>query len=111
MQKHFYHSLVTIEPVHTLLVDLDLSDAEKQELIIIAEENLHYTILDVVLSELSSDDKRVFFLHVTHGDHDRVWTFLHEKTEHIEEKILKAAEDFFTLLAEDVKESKEKNKK
>lgn len=108
MKKHFYSHLVEIESLIVELHRLDLSDEEKKQLTLIAESNLHHAILDVILSELSGEDKKIFLTHLSCGDHDKVWKHLKEKVENIEDKIKKAAEQLKSELHKDIKEVKKK---
>ena len=57
---HFYHHIVIIDSVHVGLDSLELEPHEKEELVMLAENNLHHAILDAILSELEEGDKKVF---------------------------------------------------
>lgn len=88
--------------------DLDLSKDERIHLIQLAEDNIHHTILDAILSELSGEDKKIFLHHLARDDHDKVWEHLKQKIENIEEKIKTAAESIKKELHRDIKEAKVK---
>ncbi len=111
MQTYFYSHIVSIEPIKARLDELELSDTEKEELLTLSEENLHYVVMDVVLSELTDEDKKTLFIHLASDKHDDVWALLHDKTDKIEEKIMKAAEEFINTLHKDVHEAKKITKK
>lgn len=101
----FYSHLVEINSVIENLDQMDLNDEEKLELAKLIDSSLHHRVLDVILSELSDSDKRVFMQHLNKGEHDRIWQFLNEKVDGVEIKIKKVVEDLKTELHEDMKES------
>ncbi|MBI2430743.1 MAG: hypothetical protein HYV39_01870 [Candidatus Levybacteria bacterium] len=91
------------------LGDMDLSQEERLHLVSLVESNLHHTILDAVLSELSEEDKKIFLHHVAHNEHDRVWELLNKKVENIEEKIKNAAESLKKELHKDIEDARSKS--
>ena len=107
MKKHFYHHLIAIDiiEIEIGLATLDLDPKEKKELIELAENNIHHAILDTVLSELPSEDKRTFLSHVLGQDHDAVWKMLTGKVENAEEKIKKTAKEILKSIHQDIKEA------
>lgn len=108
--KQFYSHLIEIESLIVELDKLDLADEQKKHLGELIDSSLHHTILDAVLSELSEDDKRIFIKHLEEGDHQKIWQFLNEKIENIEDKIKKAGESLKEELHKDLKRAKkEKN--
>jgi len=105
-KKHFYSHLVETDSLVVLINELDATDEEKSHLIALVDSQLHHTILDAILSELSEEDKKSFLKHLMHEDHDQIWNHLNTKVDNIEEKIKKAAEDLKKELHEDIKEAK-----
>lgn len=103
--KHFYSHLITVESIVTELDKLDLSLDQKTHLTTLIDSSLHHTILDAVLSELAPKDKKVFLDHLKKDDKGKVWQFLNEKVDNIEEKIKKAADDLKEELHKDLKET------
>lgn len=103
MKKHFFSHLVETGDIHTELDNIEMSDDEKIHLKKLIDESIHHTILDVILSELSNDDKKMFLKHLDSDEHDLTWDFVNEKIENIEEKIKKAAEDIKKELYDDIK--------
>ena len=87
--EHFYHHLVIIDSIHVGLDSLDLEPTEKEELVMLAENNLHHTILDTILSELEGGDKKVFLALLLGNDHNEIWKMLSFKIKNAEEKIKK----------------------
>jgi|SRR3989344_3912303 len=104
--KHFYTHIVDTSTLSLELGEMDLNPEERIHLISLIDSNIHQTILDLVLSELSEEDKKVFLMHVASSDHDKVWKLLKEKTKNIEEKIKKAADDLKKELHKDISETK-----
>lgn len=101
----FYSNLVEIESIIVELDKLDLSDEQRIHLASLIDSSLHHTVLDAILSELPSRDKRVFLVNLKENDHGKIWQFLNEKVDHIEDKIRKAAEDLKIELHKDLKEA------
>lgn len=104
--RYFYSHLVEIEPLTTELDQMELSDEEKIYLAKLADENIHQAVLDVILSELTPQEKIIFVEHLRNDDHQKIWKLLNDRVEKIEDKIKKAAEDVRDELHEDVKSAK-----
>jgi len=109
-EKHFYHHIVVIDSIHFELDKLELDPHEKEELIMLAENNLHHTVLDTVLSELEEGDKKVFLALVLGNDHNEIWKMLSFKVKDVEEKIRQVAEQFIASLHKDIAEAHHKKK-
>lgn len=104
--KHFYSQIIDTFTLSLELGEMDLTSEERMHLISLIDSNIHHAILDLVLSELSEEDKKIFLMHVAASSHDKIWKLLRKKTENIEEKIKKAAEDLKKELHKDIKEAK-----
>lgn len=104
MKKHFYHQVISIENIDLELNNLKLADKEKKHLLEIAHSSIHFTVVDVVLSDLNEKDKETFLNHIKQDDHDKTWKFLKSKIENVEEKIKQTAEDLKKDLIKDIKE-------
>lgn len=105
-KRYFYTHIVDTSTLSLELGNMDLSPKERMHLISLIDSNLHHEILDLVLSELNSEDKKTFLHHLASEDHDKVWKFLKEKVDNIEEKIKKTAEDLKKEFHKDIKEVK-----
>jgi|SRR5581483_3967396 len=106
MGKQFYSHLTDTE---SLLIELDkmgFSVEEREHLIALIDSNLHHTVLEVVLSELSEEDKKAFLTHVAEGKHDKIWELLNKKVDGIEVKIQQAVEDLKKELHKDIEETR-----
>lgn len=104
--KYFYSHLVEIQSINQSLDELDLSHEEKLHLAQLIDSSLHHTILDSILSELSNSDKRAFVQHISQNNHGKIWQFLNEKADGIENKIKKVADELKVELHKDLKEAK-----
>src|SRR3989337_1984369 len=104
--KQFYSHLIEIESIISEFDKLDLSEEKKIHLTSLIDSSLHHTVLDAILSEFSPQDKQIFLNHLQDGNHGKIWKFLNEKVDNIEEKIKKAADDLKKELHEDLKEAK-----
>jgi DNA-directed RNA polymerase specialized sigma24 family protein len=106
-KKQFYSHLVETD---TLLIELDkleMTEDEKVHLVSLIDSNIHHAIVDVVLSELSSEDKKIFLTHVLSEEHDKIWELLDKKVDNIEDKIQQAADSLKKELHKDIEEIKE----
>lgn len=102
----FYTHLIEIELVAVELDKLDLTEEEKSHLAHLVDSSLHHTVIDAVLSELNQQDKKAFLQHLHQNDHSKVWEFLNQKVDKVEDKIKKAADDLTYELHKDLKEAK-----
>lgn len=107
MKKHFFSHLVDIKNLHDALEELNLSDNEKEHVKDLMDEGIYHTVLDAVLSELSEEDKKVFIEHLLSDEHDKIWEFVNNRIENIEDKIRKAADDIKDKIHTDIKSTKE----
>ena len=106
MKKYFYTHIIDTSTLSLELGDMDLTPKERMHLISLIDSNIHHEVLDLILSELNPMDKKTFLMHLASEDHDKVWKFLNEKVENIEEKIKKAADELKKELHKDIKEAK-----
>ncbi len=105
-KKYFYTHIIDTSTLSLELGDMDMSSKERLHLISLIESNLHHEVLDLILSELAPLDKKTFLTHLASEDHIKVWKFLTEKVDNIEEKIKKTAEDLKRELLNDIKKVK-----
>lgn len=104
MIRHFYSHIIETESIIIELDKLDLLQEEKKHLIELAEYNIHYAVMDTVLSELSDEDKKAVLSHVHAKKHEEIWKLLNKKINNVEEKILKSAGRVKKELLADIKE-------
>ena len=108
MKKYFYTHIIDTSTLSLELGNMNLDSKERTHLISLIDSNIHHAVLDLVLSELKPMDKKTFLHHLASENHDKVWKFLNEKVENIEEKIKKTAEDLKKELHRDIREVGEK---
>lgn len=106
--KHFYSHIVETSSISLSLGDMDLTPSERKELIELVNLNMHKSIMDLVLSHLSGEDKKQFLLHVSNDHHERIWDLLRKKIQNIEEKIEKVAVELKKEFHKDIEEAKKK---
>jgi hypothetical protein len=107
MKKNFYSHLIDTESLVIELDKMGFSEEERGHLVALIDSNVHHTVLELILSELAKEDKKVFLEHVAGENHEKVWELLNQKVDKIEEKITKAASDLKVELHKDIKESKD----
>ena len=107
-KKYFYTHIIDTSTLSLELGNMELDSKERTHLISLIDSNIHHAVLDLILSELNSTDKKTFLTHLASENHEKVWKFLNEKVENIEEKIKKTAEDLKKELHKDIKEVKKK---
>ncbi len=111
MKKHFYSHIIEID---SLFVEMDLLDMEKherEELILIIESSVHHLVLDIVLSKLPEEDKRLFLSHLTQDRHDDIWELLHTKTKQIDKHIREGVDKLKQDMHKDISRAKAKKHK
>ena len=106
MKKYFYSHIVETTSISLTLADLDMTKEERSHLVTLAEENIHHSILDTILSELSAEDKKVFLSNLSEDNHEKIWRFLNTKVKNAQDKIKKTAEDLIEELQKDIEEAK-----
>ncbi len=105
--KYFYSHLIDTQSLTLELDKMGFSHDQRDHLIALIDSNIHHAVLELILSELSEEDKKVFLHHVAHDKHDKVWELLNEKVDNIEEKIIKTAKKLKEELHKDIKETRE----
>ncbi len=108
MNKRFYSHIIEIESVLVELDAIDLTEKQRVHLASLIDSSIHHTVLDVILSQLSDEDKKIFIDYLSRNDHEKIWEHLNEKVDNIEEKIKDAAEELKEQIKKDIKEAKEK---
>ncbi|HRN96249.1 MAG TPA: hypothetical protein PLD54_02285 [Candidatus Levybacteria bacterium] len=106
-KKQFYSHIVDTDSLTRALLELGLKDDEHKHLEILIESTIHHEIIDAILSELSEGDKKIFLKHLSSEDnHEKVWEYLMDKVDSVEEKIKRAADDLKKELHKDIEETK-----
>lgn len=104
---YFYSSYIKLEPILEKLHEMEFSDEERFHLASLLDSMLHHAIIDEVLSNLSSEDKRVFLKYLHDNPEDvNILTFLQSKIENIEDRISKVSDELMVKLYKDIEEAK-----
>lgn len=85
---------------------MDLSEDERGHLLSLAETNIHATVINTVLSELSEEDKKIFLKNLVADNHEETWKHLLEKVQNIEEKLNRSLRELKKELLKDIEEAK-----
>lgn len=104
MKKHFYSHLATIDSVIIELGTLDIGYEERIHLTDLAQSTLHNAIINEILGELTSEQKRIFLEHVSNGENDKIWKLFDDRVERIEEKIRKISDEIKKAMLTDIDE-------
>jgi len=101
-KKHFYSHIIEIESLSIKIESLNLSEEKKDHLIKLVEHNVHYEIIDSILSELKTEDKKTFLTHLAQDSHDKIWDLLKNKVDNVENKIKEKAKSLIEELEKDI---------
>lgn len=102
--KYFFSHLIEIESLIVKLDELDLTDEQKLHLSSLVDSTIHQTILDLVLSKLSVEDKKIFIKKLEESPEDKeLMDFLVGKVDNIEDEISKTVKELKEELHEDLK--------
>ncbi len=104
--KFFYSDLIKTTDISVKLTEINLSEDEKTHLISLVEANIHSTVIDTVLSELSKEDKKIFLQNLVSNDHEKTWEHLRSRIGKTEDKITKAIGKLKEDLIKDLLEAK-----
>ena len=104
--KHFYSHLIEIHEIYLSISEMNLSDEERGHLLSLAEANIHATVINTVLPDLSEADKKIFLKNLVANNHEETWKHLLTKVENAEEKIRKSLQDLKKELLEDIEEAR-----
>ena len=104
--KYFYSHIIETTEISLEIGDLDIPKEDRVKLISLAEENLHHSLLDLVLSHLSEEDKKMFLSHLADEKHDIAWELVVNKVDGLENKIITEAKRIKEGLRKDIKKVK-----
>lgn len=106
MSKYFYSHIIETTEISLEIGDLDIPKEDRVKLIALAEENLHHSLLDLVLSHLSEEDKKTFLSHLVTSDHKKAWEFVVDRVENAQQKIIDKALKIKKDLQKDIQKTK-----
>jgi predicted transcriptional regulator len=104
--KHFYSHLIEIHEIYFSISELELADEERGHLVSLAEANIHATVINTVLPELSEGDKKVFLKNLVADNHEETWKHLADKVKDIEVKLSKSLQELKKELLTDIEEAR-----
>lgn len=106
---YFYSHLVEIETIIVHLDEMDLADHHKEHLAALIDSSVHHTVLDVILSRLSEEDRHLFLQKLYANPEDKeLMDFLKVRSKNIEEDIQSAVKELKKELHTDIQEAKQK---
>lgn len=110
--KYFYSHLINIESTLEELDKLSLSMQQKNHLCNLVDSLVHHTVCDLILSQLSSQDKVMFLQKLQQStEKEELMKFLNLKITDIEKQIDQAVEEVKRELYTDIEHSKKGNLK
>lgn len=105
--KLFYQRFIKIDGLLEELDSLELSPDEKVHLTTLIDDSLYNLVLDQILSNLQTEDKKLFLKLIAEDkSHEKLVDFLQGKVDNIEAQLQKATEQLIKELHKDVKEVK-----
>lgn len=104
--KTFYSHIIQINDITLDLAGIELTPEERLHLLALVEANVHSTIINTVLSQLSADDKKIFLKNLVEDDHNQIWTHLNQNTKDLEEKMLDSVNSLIKEMREDINKAK-----
>lgn len=110
MKKHFYSHLVEVESIYIELDLMGLKKEEMRELAELVDSSIHHVVINVVLTHLEEDDKRLFLSHLVSENHEEIWKLLGAKVKKAEIKIGQAVDKLKLDLRHDIHKVKRAKK-
>jgi hypothetical protein len=104
--KHFYSHLIEIHEIYFSISEMELSDVERGHLLSLAEANIHATVVNTVLPNLSEADKKVFLKNLVANNHEETWKHLQRKMHNAKEQISQSLKDLKKELLQDIEDAK-----
>ncbi len=105
-QKHFYSHLVQVNDITLDLAELDMTQEERLKLLALIDANVHSTVIDTILSELSEEEKKVFLKNMISDDHEAIWVHLKKNSKGIEDKIRLSVENLIKDMRQDIRRAR-----
>ena len=102
MKIHFYSNIIDLEPIYKDLILLELEEHEYKELILIAETTVYHAVINIILTELNKEDKKVFLKLLDKNDHNGIWEHLGKNITNIKDLIQKEVSLVIKELRKDI---------
>lgn len=104
---YFYSHLIQVDDLVIAMEELELEGHHKEHLSALADSTVHHTILELILSKLSVEDRKTFIKMVhKNPDDPELMEFLNKRIDGVEEEIKAAAKKLKTEMHEDIKKAK-----
>ena len=104
--NYFYAHIVDTDNVRNELELLDMTDDEKNHLLMTVESSMHHVVINTLLTDLPEEHKQAFMTHLAQDDHANIWEVLKKAFEKPEEKIRDAAAKLKQEFINDIRELK-----
>ena len=109
--KYLFEEIVQIKTVHLKLNEMNLAGEEKGELLEIMKSTVHHKVIDLILSELTNEEKEIFLEGVSNNNgfsdihkNKQFLSVLGDRINNLEikikEKVKEAEEELLLLLAD-----------
>lgn len=106
--RFFYAHLIEIDQVIVELNTLELLESERYHLAFLLDSTIFHTVLDMVLSKLPAEERRVFWERFHQNPEDEtLLDFLTFRVERIEDEMREVIRDLVAEFYRDIKEVKE----
>lgn len=110
MAKVFYDHLIKFEEVTKVLGEYELDAVEMEEIVRIADETIHVSVIDVILTHLPKDKHEQFLIQFHDKPHSEFLVAYLEKEAHpeIQRKITEAVEKTKKEILAEVRKAQKK---
>lgn len=95
--------MISLEHVRLELSGLNLTQKQQNELLEIAQKQIHHVMMDQALTHIKGDDKKRFLQYVANEEHDKAWEVLRTHAKDVEKYLLHAAHEIYEQLREDIR--------
>ncbi len=106
MKQQFYSHLVSTDHIFIEIDNLDISEKEKIHLKSLVTSNIHIAVLDIVMTHIPPEDKKMFLNHLHKNEHEAMWEFLEKRTIAIDKKIIKKVKELSDEFLSDIHQVK-----
>ena len=104
--KHFYHTLIETTDITIELANLNLNSQERIHLLSLVDANIHSAVIDIVLSNLNEEDKKIFLKNLASENHEKTWEHLKSKSQNLESQIIDVIQKLKSEFKKDIKKAR-----
>lgn len=104
MKKTFYSHLVEETHITLEIAELEVTNTQRVHLLSLMKANVHSTVVSTVLSNLSTEDKKIFLKNLSLENNEEIWVHLKANVSDIEEKLRKIIDETVKELIDDVRQ-------